>query len=276
MFALALGLGFGISVVLLPLADLGNNGWRLAFALSAVSLLALRGISRNLHETRRYRDLAATSPRRRGLSELFDRRYRRRFVLLGVVAFLSSMFSAPSSQLTNRYLTTARDFSNSQVALLRSVTAGIPGFVGVVVAGRLTESRGRRPVMIVGLLIATLFQMAFFLGSDALLWIAPAIAIVAAACAGLATGTMDAELFPTETRGSTNGFLLVCGVAGSALGLLLATRLDDVVGGLGPAIALSGIAPIVAAIFIVPRLPETRNRTLDELSPSEVTSDDSN
>ena len=94
MFALALGLGFGISVLLLPLADLGHDGWRLAFALSAVSLLAVRGVSRNLHETRRYRDLAASSPRRRGLRELFDRRYGGRFALLGVVAFLSSMFSA--------------------------------------------------------------------------------------------------------------------------------------------------------------------------------------
>ena len=51
-----------------------------------------------------------------------------------------------------------------------------------------------------------------------LLWVAPTIAIVAAACAGLALGTLDAELFPTETRGTSNGFLLVAGVAGSAVG----------------------------------------------------------
>ncbi len=268
LFALALGVGFGLTVVLLPLADLGDDGWRIAFAISALTAFALPSIGRNLHETTRFRRLERTGSRWR-LSEVFDRRYGPRFLLLGLVAFLANVFSAPSSQLTNRYLTGTHDYSNSEVALFRSVTAGVPGIIGVVLAGRLAESRGRRPVTIVGLLIASLFQVAFFLGDGALLWIGPAIAIVAAACAGLAVGTMDAEFFPTETRGTSNGFLLVCGVAGSALGLLVATQLDDVVGGLGPAIALCAIAPIIAAVLIVPRLPETRARTLDEISPSE-------
>ena len=67
-----------------------------------------------------------------------------------------------------------------------------------------------------------------------MLWITPVIAIVAAACAGLALGTLDAELFPTEVRGTSSGFLLVSAVAGSAVGLVLATQLKDLVGGLGP------------------------------------------
>ncbi len=96
------------------------------------------------------------------------------------------------------------------------------------------------------------------------------IAIVAAACAGLALGTLDAELFPTEVRGTSSGFLLVSAVAGSAVGLVLATQLKDLVGGLGPAIALCGIASLVAAVFVVPRLPETAARHLDDVSPSEV------
>ena len=40
-------------------------------------------------------------------------------MLLGLIAFLNNVFSAPSSQLTNRYLTDAHDFSNSGVAALR-------------------------------------------------------------------------------------------------------------------------------------------------------------
>jgi hypothetical protein len=63
---------------------------------------------------------------------------------------------------------------------------------------------------------------------------------------------------------------MVCGVSGSVVGLLVATQLEDVVGGLGPAIAICGLAPLVAAFFVVPRLPETRARHLDEISPSEV------
>jgi MFS family permease len=202
--------------------------------------------------------------------EIFDSQYGRRFLLLGLVAFLANMFSAPSSQLTNRYLTKVHSYSNSKVALFRSVTSGVPGIVGVLLAGRLAETRGRRPVIMIGLLIATVFQMAFFLGDGVLLWIMPTIAIVAAACAGLGVGAANAELFPTEARGTSNGFLLACGVGGAAVGLLLATHLEHLVGGLGPAIAICGAAPLAAALLIVPRLPETRARTLDEISPSEV------
>lgn len=275
MYALALGAGFGLAVVLLPLADLGDYGWRISFALSAALALAVPLLARHLKETHRYVRVAARSEERgrsRGrVREIFDRAYGARFVLLGLAAFLTNVFSAPSSQLTNRYLTHAHAFSNADVAAFRAVTAGIPGVIGVVLASRLAESRGRRPVTVVGLLVATVFQGAFFLAEGTvLLWLTPIVAIVAAACAGLALGTLDAELFPTEVRGTSSGFLLVSGVAGSAVGLVLATQLKDVAGGLGPAIALCGIASLVAAVVVVPRLPETAEQHLDEVSPSEL------
>jgi hypothetical protein len=83
-------------------------------------------------------------------------------------------------------------------------------------------------------------------------------------------GAFDTELFPTEVRGTSNALLLGCAVAGSAAGLLLATNLEDAVGGLGNAIAICGIAPLLAAALVVPWLPEPAARTLDDISPSEV------
>jgi MFS family permease len=271
MYALALGAGFGLAVVLLPLADLGDYGWRISFALSAALVVLVPVIARHLKETRRYVRVAVARAPRGRFRELVDSAYGMRFLLLALAAFLTNVFSAPSSQLTNRYLTQSHDFSNSDVALFRTVTAGLPGIIGVLLASRLAESRGRRPVTIIGLLVATTFQAAFFVaGDNALLWIAPVIAIVAAACAGLALGTLDAELFPTEVRGTSSGFILFSAVTGSAVGLVLATQLKDLVGGLGPAIALCGTASLIAAVFVVPRLPETAARHLDDVSPSEL------
>jgi MFS family permease len=272
MFALALGAGIGLTVVLLPLADLGDYGWRISFALSAAALLVIPVIARHLKETTRYEGLVHRTHRERGrVRELLDRAYGARFLLLGLAAFLTNVFSAPSSQLTNRYLIHAHNFSNSDVALFRTVTFGVPGVVGVLLASRLAESHGRRPVAIVGLIVATMFQVAFFVTGNAwVLWLTPVVAIVAAACAALAIGTLDAELFPTEVRGTSNGFILVSAVAGSAVGLLLATQLKDLVGGLGPGIAVCGIASLLAAVFVVPHLPETAERRLDDVSPSEL------
>ena len=190
--------------------------------------------------------VADGTARRGRVREVFDRAYGARFLLLGLAAFLTNVFSAPSSQLTNRYLTHAHDFTNADVAVFRARDRGrSPGSSACCSPVGWPRAAGRRPVTIIGLLVATVFQAAFFLADGAvLLWITPVVAIVAAACAGLALGTLDAELFPTEVRGTSSGFLLVSGVAGSAVGLVLATQLKDVAGGLGPAIALCGIASL--------------------------------
>lgn len=269
MFGLAFGLGFSLSVILLPLADLGAAGWRIAFGASALVVLLVPAMRATLRETRRYERIEQRAVERGRVREVFDRKYGSRFLLLGLAGFLANVFSAPSSQLTNRYLRREHDFLNSEIALFRTVTAGIPGILGVILGGRLAESRGRRPVTIAGLLVASAFQMSFFLTGGWFLWISPMIAIVAALAGGLALGALDTELFPTEVRGTSNGFLLVCGVVGSAVGLVVATSLKGAVGGLGPAIALCGVAPLVAAVFVVPRLPETADRPLDDISPSE-------
>jgi predicted MFS family arabinose efflux permease len=270
MLALAYGAGFAIAVVLLPLSDIGEQSWRIAFAISALMIVLLPRLSRSLRETGRYVDLARRTVRRGRIREVFESAYGYRFLLLALAAFLTNFFSAPSAQLTNRFLTDEHGFSNTLIAVFRAVTAGLPGLVGIIIAGKLAESRGRRPVAIVGLAVASVFQMAFFLGNGPVLWFAATFAIIAASAAAIVLAAFDTELFPTEVRGTSSALLLVCAVAGSAAGLLLATNLEDVVGGLGPAIALCGFAPLLAAAFVMPWLPEPAERKLDDISPSEV------
>jgi len=270
MLSLASGAGFALSVALLPLADLGRHGWRLAFGVSALSILLLPALARNLVETRRYSALSERQARRGRVREIFDSTYGRRFVLLSLAAFLSNILSAPSAQLTNRFLEDAHGYSNSSIAVFRGVTNGLPGLFGIILAGRIAESRGRKPAGIVALIAASGLQVAFFLGSGTSLWITSTLGIVAAACAGIALGSLDAELFATEVRGTSNAGLLVAGVLGSVAGLLLATNLDGALGGLGPAIALCALGPLLAAVFVVPFLPEPADRPLDDISPSEV------
>ncbi len=57
---------------------------------------------------------------------------------------------------------------------------------------------------------------------------------------------------------------------GLALALTRAGVLSGTVGGLGPAIAVRGVASLLAAVVFLPRLPETAARSLDDVSPSEV------
>jgi len=270
MLALAGGLGFSLAVAVLPFADAGAGGWRIPFALGALSVALARPIGRRLVETRRYAAVAARTEVTRGrLSEIVDRRYRRRFVLLAGAAFLTSMFNAPSSQLMNKYLEDVRDFSSTGIALFRAVTTALPGLLGILIGGRLADRYGRRPVAAIGLLVATVTQMGFFLMGGPPLWVLAAVSVLTSSAGGLALGTMDAELFATEVRSTSNAILTVLAVMGSGLGLVLAGSLSDPLGGLGRSIALMGVATLIAAVAVIPRLPETANLTLDDVSPTE-------
>ena len=58
-------------------------------------------------------------------------------------------------------------------------------------------------------------------------WIMSAVSVLTSSAAGIALGTLDAELFPTELRGTANALLLIVTVGGSGTGLLLAGHLSD-------------------------------------------------
>ena len=112
--------------------------------------------------------------------------------------------------------------------------------------------------------------MGFFLVGGLPIWFLAAASVLTAGAGGIALGTMDAELFATEVRSTSNALLTVVAVMGSGLGLLLAGALPDPLGGLGRSIALMGIATLVAAVVVIPRLPESAPLALDVVSPTET------
>jgi MFS family permease len=268
LLGLAGGFGYGCAVALLPVADTGLQAWRISFALSAATLVLLPGFARRVTETTRYAGLAAREARRGRVTEVFDPSYGGRFWVLVAATFLFAIFTAPSSQLTNAYLRDSRGFSGFDITVFRAITQGFPGLMGIAIGGRLAETRGRRPVAATALFFGTAAQMVFFLYGGAVLWLMSAVAIVLGGIAAPALGAFNGEMFPTEIRGTANAFLIVSGVAGSACGLLFTGRLSDQVGR-GEAIALTGIASLLASLLVL-RLPETADKPLDEISPSEV------
>jgi MFS family permease len=268
LLGLAGGFGYACGVVLLPVADLGREAWRISFGLSAATILLLPSFARHLAETQRYAGLAARDAKRGRVGEVFDPSYGGRFGVLVVATFLFSIFTAPASQFTNRYLADSRGFSGLDITVFRAITQGFPGLAGIAIGGRLAETRGRRPVAAIALFASTAAQMVFYLNGEVLLWLSSAAAILLGGIATPALGAFNGEMFPTEIRGTANAFLLVAGVAGSAAGLVLSGNLSDPLG-LGKALALTGIASLAASLLVL-LLPETAARSLDDVSPSEV------
>jgi len=262
--AMAYGLGAGLVVMTLPLTDIGESGWRLSFLMAGLLVPLVWHASRYLPESRRFTDLAARRAEDPDTTRHAAHRVRlNRLIVLGVVLFLLNVFLAPSSQLQNDYLRTERGFSGVLITVF-ILTTSTPGGLGVLLGGRLSETRGRRLTAVPGLLGLGIFNLLLFSTSGVPMWIGSLLAGLIGGLCVAPLGVLSGELFPTARRGGVQGMLAAIGVTGSALGLLVAGRLIDA-HGYGFAFAVLTITPIVAAVMMF-GIPETRGRELEELN----------
>ncbi|GIU84053.1 MAG: hypothetical protein KatS3mg008_0828 [Acidimicrobiales bacterium] len=267
---MAAALGAGATVIFAtPIADSAQAAWRIFFAAALVFLLPLRPIARILPETRRFERSVEQPHPSSELSPEEHSRHRRRFALMAVSAFLGGVFAAPASQFLNEFLRDERSFSGARIALFRVLT-GLPGGIGIVVGGRLADTRGRRPVGAVAMVVGTLMAAAGFLTDGWVLWVTATVGSIVGAAAIPTLGVYGPELFPTNLRGAANGGIAVAGVIGSAIGLLTAGALSEAWGALGPGIAVLAAGPLLLALLIVVFYPETADLELEEINPEDA------
>lgn len=309
VLVLCAGLGAGMAVWVLPVADLGQGGWRIVYLVPLLGLAGLEAVRRRLPESRRFEDARAaagpgagtaagrpdpdmgrrerrqpldpdTQERRRPLDpELQERRRpldpdlrerrRRRLVLLATTAFLIAMFAAPASSLQNDFLKDERGFSASQITLFTLVTS-TPAGIGVLVGGYLADRRGRRRVGATGLVLGTAAVAWAFFASGPALWLLTLMGTLVGGLTVPALAVYGPELFGTNDRGRANGLIVTLGVTGSATGLLIAGWLSDQLGGrLGPALALLAVGPLIVAALVLLKYPETAGLELEDLNPQD-------
>ncbi len=269
VLVLTAGLGSGMAVWVLPVADLDPRGWRAVYLVGGLGAVVVWWVGRRLPETRRFARATRTDPP----DPAAARRRRDRLLLLAGSAFLLSMFAAPASSFQNDFLKDERGFSASRVSLFTLVTS-TPAGLGVLLGGHLAETQGRRPVGAAGLIAGALFATWGYFAQGTGLWVLTLVGVVAGATAVPALAVYGPELFGTHDRGRANGLIVTVGVAGSAVGLLGAGWLSDRLGGqLGPALALLAVGPLAVAALVLTRYPETAGQELEDLNPEDPAPD---
>lgn len=256
---LAGGAGFIPLLILLPLADLGEQAWRILYAVPLLVLPPLLYHIRRVPETRRF----AQSHREVPVSDRLSR-----FWLVAGLLILLNVFAAPTSQFRNEFLRDERAFSATSISIFVAVSGGLAA-IGVVTGGRLAEKWGRRTVG-AGAAIGSAVGItaSFILGGPAM-WLTTTIGLIVSAALVPTAGVYGAELFPTSLRGSANGTAGALAMGGSVVGLLTVGTLADRIGSFGPAVALVGIAPVLAGVLILTRFPETARTELEDLNPED-------
>lgn len=264
ILAMASGLGAGVAVIALPLADLGPDGWRFVYLLSLVWLLVAVDLTRRLPETRRF---ATYSARRLETSSESDSpMHGNRLAIQMGVAFFGNLLIAPASFFQNAFLKDERGFSASMVTVFAFASA-TPAVIGLVVGGRIADRRGRRRlatlcVPIGGCLLATTFWL-----SGPLMWTTAIVGAIVAATAYPPLAVYRTELFPTGRRGRAAFLILASALVGGSISLLVTGALLDRGVAHGPIMSVLFVGTLVVTLIVWRTYPETAHRELEDINP---------
>ena len=267
LLAVLSGLGAGVAVASLPLADISLSSWRWIYVMSLVWLPVALAITRGLPESIRF---VARRTDFMGHARGFSRSgLTRNLGRICSVVFLTNIFIATMSIFQNRYLKDTRGYSALLVALFTTATSS-PAAIGLVIGGRVADARGRRRLgafmVPVG---ATLLALSFAAHGPLMWW----LAISGAVGLGLAYPAMAVyrgELFPTHQRGLAGGLIMTSSLVGGSIGLIGAGRAVDAGASYGSVMLTLLVFPVLASVVVWMRYPETAHRALEDINPEDA------
>ena len=282
VLTLTFGLGAGLATMVLPLADGGIRGWRWLYAFGLLFLPLIASASRHLPESRRFDRLGPLSrPSRPSWPDrAADRtpgsaraRHRRRLLLLCAGGFLFALFATPSGQFQNEFLRTERHFSAARISVF-SLVCGTIGGLGVLIGGRLADTRGRRAVAAIGVGLGIVTALGSYFAHNWMLWVWGIADSLVSYGVAPALAVYGPELFPTALRSRSTGLIGLIYAAGGVIGLVVVGALSGAIGTIGPALATLAFAPVLLVILIVRAYPETAGQELEELNPEDRNAED--
>ncbi|NNN18995.1 MAG: MFS transporter [Acidimicrobiaceae bacterium] len=162
-----------------------------------------------------------------------------------------------------------RGFSATSISAFTILTAA-PGAIGLAVGGRMSETRGRKLVSAAALVVGTGGLMLGFLSHGASIWIWALIGSIVAPATLPALGVYLTELFPTKYRGTANGIIGLWARLGSIVGVVTVGYLGSTLyNNVGTPLAMMGAGPLLLAIIVLWKFPETKGLDLETINPED-------
>ncbi|HLW45532.1 MAG TPA: MFS transporter [Acidimicrobiales bacterium] len=265
LMAAGYALGAGLAAIVHSLAE-KTLGFRGIFALAVVPLVFLPVLAHKIVEPDRFARVAASSTGAEPVLGPVARPYRRRLLIVALLAFSVSVITGPANSLVFIY---AQNFLHlgGVVTSGMVVAAGAAGLGGLLLGRWLSDRLGRRPTVALAMTGMAIFGTIAYTGPSWALFVGY---VAGVSCGGVfapAGGSLANELFPTSVRASVAGWYIATGVAGAVVGLLAFGAVSDVRGTshhLGLAAAVVFLPMMFAAGFLL-LLPETKGREPEDL-----------
>jgi MFS family permease len=266
LLAILSGIGAGMAVVALPIADHGIRAWRIIYLITLMWILVAVVLTKSMPESRRFE-----AHRRRASTPVDAQRYRRALFHICSVAFLSNVFIATASIFQNRYLKDTRAYSALLVAVFTVATSS-PAAIGLLAGGRIADKNGRRVVGALMVPVGAVLLAFSFATRSALMWSTAIVGAIAFGIAYPALAVYRGELFPTAKRGTAGGIVMTSSLIGGSIGLVLAGWLIDRGVSYGTVMLWFCLAPIAASVVVWRHYPETAHLELEEINPEDAPS----
>ena len=272
----------GVTAAALSYAIMAESrwGWRGMYLLGIAPLVMVAFLRRRLRETARFNALeraraAASLPRPgfwtsiRNCLAPFAGPYRSRLLVMAGLWNSIGLIGGPTVTYFSLYARRDHHWKSHQVAAA-IILAYAMGTVGSLLSGFLMDRLGRK--------FTTSF---FYLMSGAAMYVlftsdrygailaGEVVTMFAYQAARTATSALSTELFPTSIRAT--GYSLCVQVIGQICWMLspvVIGLLSGPLGGLGNAASFFAAGPLLGVAIVLWFVPETRGKTLEELSPS--------
>ncbi len=264
LVAAGYAVGAGAVAIIHSLAA-GALGFRGVFALAVVPLAFVPLVARMVVEPGRYARVAAAEHAEPVLGPVAPR-YRRRLLLVVLLAFAVSVITGPANSLVFVYAQNVLHVSGVVTSAM-VVAAGVAGLGGLLAGRWLADHWGRRPAVAASMAGLAACGVVAYTGSEAALLVGYVLGVTAGAVFAPAAGALANELFPTAIRGSVAGWYIAAGVVGAVVGLVAFGAVADVGGvedhtGFAAAVVF---LPMVLFAALLALLPETRGHEPEEL-----------
>ena len=272
----------GVTAAALTYALMAESswGWRGMYLLGLAPLMMVAFLRRGLRETARFNALeraraAAGQERpafwtsiRNCLIPLMGP-YRSRLLLMAGLWNSIGLVGGPTVTYFSLYARRDHHWKSHQVSTA-IILAYAMGTVGSMLSGFLMDRLGRKfTTSFFYLMSAAAMYVLFTSDTYGSILAAEVVTMFAYQAARTATSALSTELFPTAIRAT--GYSLCVQVIGQICWMLspvVIGLLSAPLGGLGNAASLFAAGPLFGVVLVMWFVPETRGKTLEELSPS--------
>jgi Na+/melibiose symporter-like transporter len=273
---LALGLGGGLCVILMPLLAAYEYSWRWSLVLAGFGLLGVPAIAHSLPESERWRRVAASgAATRTRFYDIFGSRHRRRALPILVCYLLSTTASTAITSWGYFHAVKVVGLSAAAASAMM-IAGGAFSLAGLTGGAWGAERFGRVPTVAVAGLLTASGAIFFYWGPPAdfaqpAVWLGCGFCwFMTAVNAWMVGGNAAAtELFPTALRGTLVGWFAIAQAVAAVGSQAAIAALAGPLGGLSVVVGYLALLALPSALIFRLFIDETRGLSLEAAAREE-------